>query len=146
MMLCVVQHGEALPETVDPEKGLSATGTQDVQALARACAEFGVSAREIIHSGKKRACQSAAILREVLGIRSRVSAGLDPLDPAKPVAAECEKWEDPAAVTFQRGGMICLEKRCPGEWSAAWTVFPRQPGSSRGSTAAAGSTARPRGE
>ena len=151
MLLFLVQHGEALPESVDPAKGLSPQGTSDVRALAQACAGFGMTAHEIIHSGKKRAAESAAILREALGIRCRASTGLDPMDPVNPIAAECEQWEDsriivghmpflgrlaalllagreePPIVVFQRGGMVCLEKRGPGEWCLLWTHFPRQP-------------------
>ncbi len=151
MTLYLVQHAEALPEAVDPAKGLSPEGVRAVQALASACARHGVTAREMIHSGKARAEQTAEILGEALGIRPRAVAGLDPLDPARPVAAECNEQtddlvivghmpflgrlatlllagrEDPLAIAFQRGGMVCLERQGPGEWTLLWTHFPRQP-------------------
>jgi phosphohistidine phosphatase len=151
MMLYLVQHGEALPETADPKKGLSPAGIRDVQALGGACAGFGAAAKEILHSGKERAAQTAAILQQALRIPSRASAGLDPLDPVRTVAEQCDQWEesriivghmpflgrlarfllagreDPPVVAFQRGGMICLEKRGPGEWCLLWTFFPQQP-------------------
>jgi phosphohistidine phosphatase len=151
MMLYLVQHGEALAEAADPRKSLSPAGTRDMQALARACASYGVSAREIIHSGKARAALSAEILGQALGLKVTASAGLDPLDPVKPFAEQCAEWEesrivvghvpflgrlatlllagyeDPPAIAFQRGGMVCLEKTGPSEWCLLWTCFPRQP-------------------
>jgi phosphohistidine phosphatase len=149
--LYLVQHGEAAAEAVDARKPLSPQGLRDVRALAAACRQFSLRARDIIHSGKLRAEQTAGILAESLALPVRAVAGLDPLDPAKPVAHQCEEWtddriivghmpflgrlatllladrEDPPAVTFQRGGMICLEKHGPREWSLLWTCFPRQP-------------------
>ena len=151
MYLYLVQHGDAVSEAIDPQKPLSPRGRQTVEDLARACSRFGVSTREILHSGKPRAAQSAEILGEALGIRPRVSAGLDPLDPVKPFAAECEVWEEPKVIVghlpflerltallvagreeppviaFQRGGMVCLEKRGPSDWRILWTDFPDQP-------------------
>ena len=110
-----------------------------------------MTVKEILHSGRERAAQSAAILQETLSIPFRAWAGLDPLDPVMPVAVQCDQWEesriivghmpflgrlatfllagreDPPVVAFQRGGMICLEKRGPGEWCLLWTFFPHQP-------------------
>ncbi|MCX7037798.1 MAG: histidine phosphatase family protein, partial [Spirochaetes bacterium] len=94
MMLYLVQHGEALAEAADPRKSLSPAGTRDMQALARACASYGVSAHEILHSGKPRAALSAEILGQALGVKAKASAGLDPLDPVKPFAEQCTEWEE----------------------------------------------------
>ena len=69
MMLYLVQHGEALAESVDQRKSLSPAGTRDVQALGARCASYGISAREIVHSGKARAAQSAEILGQALAIK-----------------------------------------------------------------------------
>jgi phosphohistidine phosphatase len=148
MMLYLVQHGEALAEAVGPGKPLSPAGTRDMLALAHG---FRVSAREVLHSGKPRAAQSADILGQALGIKVRASAGLDPLDPVLPFAGMCEEWEEsriivghmpflgrlaslllagrdePQVLAFQRGGMACLEKTGPSEWCLLWTCFPRQP-------------------
>jgi phosphohistidine phosphatase len=152
MKLLLVQHGEALADAVDPSKPLSPEGVRDVQALATACRKFGLHARDILHSGKLRAQQTAEILGATLSAPIRSTAGLDPLDPPKLLAEQCEEWtddriivghmpflgrlaalllanrEDPPVVAFQRGGMICLEKVSPHEWCLLWTCFPRQPG------------------
>jgi phosphohistidine phosphatase len=151
MKLLLVQHGEAVSDGSDARKPLSAEGVRDVRALASACRKAGLRARDIVHSGKLRAEQTAEILADALSLPVRAVAGLDPLDPVKPVAHECEDWtedriivghmpflgrlatllladhEDPPAVAFQRGGMVCLEKRGPREWCLLWTLFPHQP-------------------
>ena len=151
MRLLLVQHGEAVSDAVDPRKPLSPAGERDVRALAAACRLYKLRARDIIHSGILRAEQTAEILGEALSLPVRAVAGLDPLDPVKPVAHDCEELtedriivghmpflgrlvtllladrEDPTAVAFQRGGMICLEKGSPREWCLLWTCFPRQP-------------------
>jgi len=151
MNLYLVQHGDAVAEAVDPRKPLTPRGMQTVEELASACSLFGLSAGEILHSGKLRASQSAEILGDALGISTRASAGLDPLDPVKPFAAECEGWtepkiivghlpflerltaylvagrEEPPVIAFQRGGMVCLEKQGQSDWRILWTFFPNQP-------------------
>jgi phosphohistidine phosphatase len=105
----------------------------------------------VIHSGKLRAAQSAEMLAEELGIPVHAFAGLDPLNPVRPFAGEIDSWtadrivvghlpflerlaaflvagrEEPPVVTFQRGGMVCLEKR-EDFWCILWTFLPSQPG------------------
>jgi len=151
MKLLLVQHGEAVEGAVDPLRPLSPEGVRDVRALAAACRRFALRPGSIVHSGKLRAEQTAEILGKALGLPVSASAGLDPLDPVKPVARQCEEWiddrlivghmpflgrlaalllagrEEPDVVAFQRGGMACLEKRSPREWCLLWTCFPRQP-------------------
>ena len=151
MHLYLVQHGDAVSDAVDPRKPLSPKGRQTVAELSRACRGFGVKAVEVLHSGKLRALETAEILGDFLGIPVRASAGLDPLDPPRPFAAEIEGWtdsriivghlpflerlasllaagrEEPSMISFQRGGMVCLEKRASSDWRIQWTFFPDQP-------------------
>jgi phosphohistidine phosphatase len=150
MRVYLLQHGEAVPEAVDPERPLSRKGAADVARTARGCRAARVSAAEVLHSGRARARQSAEILAGELGIPCRAAAGLDPLDPAEIFAAECAARTqpfmvaghlpflerlvsflvtgrtEPAVTIFQRGGMVCLEKR-PDGWAVLWTLFPDQP-------------------
>ncbi len=150
MRLYLVQHGDNLSEAVDPQKPLSAKGRRDIEGLAKALKDFRVSVVEVIHSGKLRAAQSAEIIAESLDVPVSSSAGLDPMDPVKPFASRVRTWteerivvghlpfmerlathlvagrEEPPAVTFQRGGMICLDYR-EGSWRVAWTALPDQP-------------------
>jgi phosphohistidine phosphatase len=54
MRLYLVQHGDAIPERVDPERPLSAEGRRDVEAVARLLASAGTRAVRVAHSGKLR--------------------------------------------------------------------------------------------
>lgn len=89
MAICLVQHGEALPEEQDPERGLSEAGRSETRRIAEVAAGYGVQVARIEHSGKKRALQTAEIftefLRPELGIGERQV--LAPKDDVGPVAA-----------------------------------------------------------
>jgi phosphohistidine phosphatase len=156
MRLYLVQHGEAVNGTTDAEKVLSPKGLRDARALAAACARHRVEAAEVIHSGKARAGETAGLLAEALDLPVRSTAGLDPLDPVRPIADACASMrstvvvghlpflerlaalllagrEDPPVLAFQRGGMACLERRgAPGPdapfgaWCILWTAYPDQ--------------------
>jgi phosphohistidine phosphatase len=62
----LVQHGEAKPETEDPERPLTEKGVEAVRRMATWAAQVGVRAVQIRHSGKRRAEQTATLLAERL--------------------------------------------------------------------------------
>lgn len=62
-----MQHGQAVPADVDPDRPLTAEGLEAVAQVARHVAVCGVTVDRIVHSGKTRAAQTAAILADVLG-------------------------------------------------------------------------------
>ena len=80
MRLYLVQHGEAQPEAVSPERELSAQGRLDVERLADFLGGRGVRAARVYHRGKTRARQTAEILAAHLapGTVPDVLAGLNP--------------------------------------------------------------------
>lgn len=82
MSLFLVQHGENLPKDVDPEKGLSDEGKDEVKRIASLAGEHAIPVSVIKHSGKKRARQTAEILAEALKLGGGVQdmEGLAPLD------------------------------------------------------------------
>ena len=86
--LYLAQHGEALPEDVDPERPLSETGRRDVQALARFLAARGLRVEQIQHSGKTRARQTAEILARAVaaGTTPEQVEGIAPRDPPEDLA------------------------------------------------------------
>ena len=88
MRLYLVQHGEAVPEQVDPQRPLSAAGRREVEAIGRLLASAGVRSTRVVHSGKLRAEQTAELLAIACAPPSVVeaAAGLSPNDPVKPVA------------------------------------------------------------
>ncbi len=74
MALYLVQHGKHLPKAEDPEKGLSAEGKMETERIVEVASGYQVRVSRILHSGKKRARETAAIL----------SARLSPIDGIEP--------------------------------------------------------------
>lgn len=151
MQLYLVQHGEAKPKSEDAARPLTEQGRDDVARVAAFARRAGVAVHQIRHSGKLRAEQTAAILAELLEPVDGVVAlpGLAPLDDAGPVAELLSREtrplmlvghrpfmdrlagllvtgdKDRGVVSFQKGGIVCLE-RDPKAWTWAvrWVVTP----------------------
>jgi len=145
-----VQHGDALPEEVDPARPLSAAGRSDVAAVARFLAAGGVRVPKVLHSGKLRAEQTAALLAEAVapGRAPAAHSGLDPKDPPDGIAREAAAWEedvmlvghlpfmarlasrllagrdDAGVVDFRPGAAVCLERGDRQHWSIVWMIRP----------------------
>lgn len=88
MELYIVRHGDALPGAVDATRPLSDVGRSEVEAVAQALKRRGVSVRQIRHSGRERARQTAVILGSVLEPTAGVivTEGIHPDDPVDPFA------------------------------------------------------------
>jgi phosphohistidine phosphatase len=82
MALYIVQHGKSLPKTEDPEKGLSQVGKEETERIANVAAGYTVKVSKMIHSGKKRARETAEILAGVLSVENGMEqrSGMNPLD------------------------------------------------------------------
>lgn len=150
MRLYLVQHGEAQPEAVSPERELTPQGRVDVGRLADFLGARGMRAARVVHSGKTRARQTAEILaaRIAPGTAPEALAGLNPNDPVLPVAAQARDWnedtllaghqpfmgrlaavlvagrEDPPVLAFQPGSIACLERNPAAGWEIAWMLRP----------------------
>lgn len=90
MTLYLVRHGEACPESEDPQRPLTPRGIAETQKIAAFLKGMDIKADRIIHSAKLRARQTAEILRDGLGcdISLIESDGLAPNDSA---AAFCDE-------------------------------------------------------
>lgn len=150
MKLYLVQHGDALPKDIDPERGLSDRGKEDVTHVAVFLGKGGVGVKRILHSGKKRAEETAVLLQRTLvpGGEFGETDGIAPLDPVDPVAKEADTWkedtmlvghlpfmaklvsqlvagnENAALVAFQPGSVICLEQQETGRWVIMSMIRP----------------------
>ncbi len=144
-----MQHGEAKPETEDPERPLTEQGAAATERVAAWAAEAGVDVSEIRHSGKLRAQQTADILAKHLNPENGVIAvpGMKPNDDvsavAESLAAESESLmlvghlpflnrltsllvtgdSDAAMVQFRNSGIVCL-RREEGRWFLDWAMPP----------------------
>jgi phosphohistidine phosphatase len=155
MRLYLVQHGEAVAEGVDPARPLSETGRSDVAKMARFLAD-GVRVSQVLHSGKLRAEQTAALLAAALapGRLPVARPGLNPKDPTEGIARAVAAWDEDAmlvghlpfmaklasrlvagrddagVVAFQPGTVVCLERGDQQHWTIAWMIRPELVGGS----------------
>ena len=145
----LVQHAEAKPEEIDPDRPLSGVGRQHAESVAALANKLGVTVKQIRHSGKLRAEQTAELMGKALLPAEGVTAasGLGPLDDVAPVAADldeasasvmlvghlpfmerlagymtAEDAETPV-VDFQNGGIVCLEQQ-ETHWQVRWIITP----------------------
>ena len=150
MALYLVQHGQCHPKDVDPAKGLTEEGKSTATRIARVAKGYNVPISCILHSGKKRARETAEIFAEALSPSEGLHAktGLNPLDDVTalggliaskenlmlvghlPFMARLCAWlvvDDPEAAVFQfqNAGIVCL-KQPPDDnnWIIAWTLMP----------------------
>jgi phosphohistidine phosphatase len=75
MRLYLVQHGQAVPADVDPDRPLSDTGRADILRLTERLVGQNVEVAQILHSGKTRTRETAEILRPLLDSPVHVSEG-----------------------------------------------------------------------
>jgi phosphohistidine phosphatase len=150
MPIYLVQHGKCLPKDLDPEKGLTDDGIKEVERIAQVAAQYGIKIERIVHSGKKRARQTAQIMAAALTSDQAPEkhAGLRALDDVIPVADAFTGHErlmivghlpflakltsylilgavEPSVFDFQNGGIVCLDfKADTASWIIKWTLMP----------------------
>ena len=150
MALYLVQHGQSHSKDVDPEKGLTDTGRDTVKRIAEVAKSYHVPVRCVLHSGKKRARQTAELFEAALhppeGLHAK--SGLDPLDDVTAMAGLIDSKEDLMLVghlpfmsrlcawlvtgdtetpvfQFQNGGIVCLKPSPEKQgWVIAWALMP----------------------
>jgi phosphohistidine phosphatase len=86
MQIYLIQHAESRSKEEDPERSLTDEGLQNIGRIAEyAKNHLEIDVKEILHSGKLRARQTAEILARHLNPPGGISAvdGLEPMaDPA----------------------------------------------------------------
>ena len=151
MTIYLVQHGEAVPEQLDPERPLSAHGAEDIERLAGFLAHQGISVGRLLHSGKTRARQTAETLATAVLPKGEPIAvdGLRPRDDAKDFALRLEReqsdllvvshlpflaklaarlisgQEERPCVSFTPGTLVALERIPDGGWVTSLVLPPR---------------------
>jgi len=151
MALLLVQHGKSLPKDKDPAKGLSEEGISEVEHIAGIAKKYGINVSRIMHSGKKRALQTAEIFASALkpdeGIRE--IEGINPLDDVAVFADKIKISDNLMFVghlpfmqrltsylitgsiekpvfKFQNGGILCMDKdpEAAQAWFIKWALIP----------------------
>jgi phosphohistidine phosphatase len=151
MAFYIVQHGQSLTKDLDPEKGLSTSGFETVEKIARIALHYGVTVARIQHSGKKRARQTAELLATILkpvhGLET--VAGIKPLDDVAAFASQVDYsantmvvghlpflerltsflitgQQHPIVFKLQNGGILCLDQIENSDPPAIrWALMPQ---------------------
>ncbi|MCJ7616034.1 MAG: phosphohistidine phosphatase SixA [Desulfobacterales bacterium] len=149
MALLLVQHGKSLPKDKDPANGLSEEGISEVEHIAGIAKKYGVNVHRIMHSGKKRALQTAEIFAEALKPDEGIQEieGIKPLDDVDVFADKIEISDNLMLVghlpfmerltsylitgsiekpvfKFQNGGILCMDKDLDKGWLIKWSLMP----------------------
>ncbi|KPJ59404.1 MAG: hypothetical protein AMJ46_11285 [Latescibacteria bacterium DG_63] len=151
MNLYLVRHGEAKPKEEAPERPLSEWGRIEVMRVAAFVSEHtNVRVKNILHSGKLRARQTAEILAEFLKPLEGVheTSGLEPLADVSVWADRLSEGEEDVLLVghmpylgrlaglllsgraedeplaFRSGGIACLVRDDTGTWSVGWAIHP----------------------
>lgn len=151
MALFLVQHGKSLPKEEDPDRGLSKVGMEETRTVAELAADRNIQVARIVHSGKKRALQTAEIFMQILEPVGGVAKGpgLAPLDDVTSFAANISLDDnvmvvghlpfmerlvshlitgspESSVIKFQNSGIVCLDSEDGGQtFFVRWTLFPR---------------------
>jgi phosphohistidine phosphatase len=147
--LYLMRHGEALPESEDPSRPLSARGRVEVERVARYLAEVGLPVGQIGHSGKLRARETAELLSErLLATKAAHQVeGLAPMADAQEAFERAEKLHESTIwvghlphldrlvsrlllgetgrqlIHFEHATIACLLRMETG-WRVRWVLAP----------------------
>lgn len=147
MYVYLIQHGEAKPENIDPNRSLTEKGRSDVAKTAKFMEKTGVRVDEIWHSTKLRAKQTAEIVSKLMPAKVIEKEGLKPNDQVTPFVEKINKLnkdivvvghlpflqklssyfltgsESNEVVKFKQGGLVCLQKT-DSTWCVACMITP----------------------
>lgn len=153
MALYLVQHGLSNNKDIDPSRGLSPEGFETTERIAGVAKHYKIQVDKIIHSGKKRAGQTAGILANYLEPAEGVSevTGIAPLDNVqtftkslhpdahlmvvghlpflqKLVSLLTTGVAQTRVYSFQNSGIACLDAELTDDgeldWFIKWTLNP----------------------
>ena len=90
MKLYLVRHGDAVSESIDPQRPLSEEGVDEVQRVAWHLKMKNIQLNSVFHSPKRRAQQTAEIMRDTLSPSCAlvVKKNLLPEDPVDAIEQE----------------------------------------------------------
>lgn len=146
MKLYLIQHAQAKTKDEDPERGLTEEGKENIHKTALFFKSRVSEVKEIWHSGKKRAFETAEILTEILDGQIPLLEK-DYLAPGDDTARLLRELDNLAydlvivghmpflskltsallassreTVHFKNAGIVCLTS---GEhWTLEWIVIP----------------------
>jgi phosphohistidine phosphatase len=149
MKIYLVQHAEAKKEEEDPERGLTEKGIKDLKKIGNFIQKLNLKVSKIYHSGKKRAYQTAEILKEYLKLENSVEKidGIAPMDEPELIFEKIKNFNEDIIIvghlpnlskissllisgdkskeiiSFKMGSILCLEKK-EDFWVVNWFLKP----------------------
>jgi len=149
MNLYIVRHGQAGAATNDAARLLTDRGRLEVETVAAAASQHGAAVRQIRHSGRARARETAEIFAAVLNPPAGMieTPGIHPEDPVDPIALSLFGEREAlmlvghlpfvsrlvglltvgdanrAPVNFPTATIACLQGE-DSEWELVWTESP----------------------
>jgi phosphohistidine phosphatase len=149
MKVYLVQHGAAHAESLDPARPLTSRGEEETRQVAALASRLALNLSRIIHSGKLRAEQTAAILAQSLLPRAGVTSesGLAPNDDPALWIERLARLSEPVmivghlpflarltglllagdenlpCVRFGNSAIVCLSMD-ETEWQIDWILTP----------------------
>jgi phosphohistidine phosphatase len=140
----LVQHGLAVDKATDSRKPLSDTGIEQTRQMAAALAGR-LTVKQICHSGKLRARETAELLAEELAVEDLAHLdGMAPMDDVDIFAGSIKDAvmyvghlphldrlaallvagdQGLGIVKFRNSAVVCLEREAE-DWRVCWVVTP----------------------
>ena len=148
MLAYLVQHGKATTREENSDRPLTEEGRKEIEAVMLLMMQFGaITASRVVHSGKRRATETAELIAAKLEAEVEAAEGLAPDDEPAIWAERLETADrdlvvvghlphlervaslllcgdpDAGVVRFSNGGIVCLGGQ-DGRWSLHWAVTP----------------------
>ena len=147
MRYYLAQHGKSYSKEEDPNRSLTDEGIEETQVIANLLLEKVPKIDSVLHSGKKRAEQTASIFAKVLGLESKVKfiENINPTDNVM-VFAKCMQKDtliishlpflekltnylvvgnseiSPNVVDYKNSHVVCLEEDPSGRFQVIWIL------------------------
>ena len=100
MKLVILRHAEALGSFADPARPLSPQGKIEAQQVGTKLDKMGIEVKDIFHSPKLRAEQTANIVATQLGGKPKITQheNLLPNDPVEPITREILRRDESVMI------------------------------------------------
>jgi phosphohistidine phosphatase len=141
-----MRHGQAASIEADPEQGLSAEGRAGIEQLAHRLSGQDVTFKQVFHSEKTRARQTAEIMTNILSpnVVPTSRASLKPNDDPEKLLPDINTWQEDTLIAshlpfiphllmlltgdnqpsnFVPGTIACLTKS-DSKWQLEWISRP----------------------
>jgi len=151
MKLYLMRHGEATASPQNPEQTLTPQGRSNLEKLAGQLAQKGIRVKQVFHSEKMRARQSAEIMAIQIApdISLQAHSRIKPNDDPQLILDDIKQWHDDTLIvshlpfipgllgllltspqpshpiTFEPGTVICLSRENTS-WQIEWIESPTQ--------------------